>query len=439
MMLPNSIPAENEMLGAILFDSEIYDSVLPYVNEDVFFQNENRILWDIISERRRSNKSVDIVTVCGALTSEDKENGVTSHYVTGLSNDCCGKSWAVIYAKEVYEKYLLRMIISKSSEINKIALANDKDTYSTLGEAHNILTELMNIQPGESFNITESLLETLDSIESGGKNLIKFGIPGIDELSGGMTRGEVTIIGGRPGHGKTTLTVNLLKNFIDQGLKVALFNREMTNVEMLKKIVALESGNLSYKMIRQGIHDKPSFKELTDTMARITDKYTAEKFIMFDSIRDFQGSNAEVKKFKPDVIIDDYIQLIQPANPLEQRRLQIEKIVNDYKWLAKSNNACAIIVSQLNRGIEARGNGKPMLSDLAESGAIEQVAENVLFSYYDYKINYAKSKTGPNCIEVIGSKVRYGTSGSVKLGYDGDKAKLYSSMQEYKNSRSING
>jgi replicative DNA helicase len=80
-----------------------------------------------------------------------------------------------------------------------------------------------------------------------------------------------------------------------------------------------------------------------------------------------------------------------------------------------------------------------MLSDLAESGAIEQVAENVLFSYYDYKINYAKSKTGPNCIEVIGSKVRYGTSGSAKLGFDGDKVRLYPSMDEYRIARSVNG
>jgi replicative DNA helicase len=380
-----------------------------------------------------------MVTLCSALNEDDKEIGLTPYYITGLSEVSSGSEWAIIYAKEIYEKYLLRMVISKSSEMQEVALSNGKDAYGVLGEVHSTLSELMNIQPGKKFNIEDALFETLDSIDSGGKNLIKFGIPTLDELSGGMTRGEITIVGGRPGHGKTTLTVNLLKNFVDQGLRVALFNREMTNVEMLKKLIALESGNLSYKMIRQGVHDKDSYKELIKVMGQIEEKYNADKFMMFDNIRDFSGSNAEVKKFKPDVIIDDYIQLIQPSNPLEQRRLQLEKIVTDYKWLAKSTNASVILVSQLNRGIEARGNGKPMLSDLAESGAIEQVAENVLFSYYDYKINYAKSKTGPNCIEVIGSKVRYGTSGSAKLGFDGDKVRLYPSMDEYRIARSVNG
>ena len=156
---------------------------------------------------------------------------------------------------------------------------------------------------------------------------------------------------------------------------------------------------------------------------------------MFDNIRDFPKTASEVKKFKPDVIIDDYIQLIKPDNYQEQRRLQLEKIVNDYKWLAKSTNASTILVSQLNRQIESRNTQRPMLSDLAESGAIEQVAENVWFVFYDYKINFAKSKIGANGIEIIGSKVRYGNSGSVKLGFDGDKVKLYNTIEDFKEAR----
>tara|TARA_R110002020_G_scaffold17515_1_gene61422 strand:+ start:88 stop:1404 length:1317 start_codon:yes stop_codon:yes gene_type:complete len=438
-MLPQSKEAEDALLGSIIKDSNIYHDVAPYIEAEVFYKNESRALWNKVGEMIRSNREVDMVTLCSSLTTEDKEIGVTPYYITGLDEVGAGSAWAIVYAKEIYEKYLLRMVISKSAQMQEVALSNSKNAYGVLGEVHSTLSELMNIQPGKKFDIEDALMETMDSIDSGGKNLIKFGIPTLDELSGGMTRGEITIIGGRPGHGKTTLIVNLLKNFIDQGLRVALFNREMTNIEMLKKLIALESGQLSYKMIRQGVHDKDSYKELSKTMAMIEGKYNADKFIMFDDIRDFAGSSAEVKKFKPDVILDDYIQLIQPSNPQEQRRLQLEKIVNDYKWLAKSTNASIVLASQLNRGIEARGNGKPMLSDLAESGAIEQVAENVLFSYYDYKINYAKSKTGPNCIEVIGSKVRYGTSGNAKLGFDGDRVKLYPSMDEYRITRSING
>ena len=188
-------------------------------------------------------------------------------------------------------------------------------------------------------------------------------------------------------------------------------------------------------MIRRGVFDIDGLAELKKAKEFIINKYSENKFAMFDNLKDFGSGASEVKKFKPDIIIDDYIQLIRPDNPQEQRRLQLESIVNNYKWLAKSTKACAILVSQLNRALESRINQRPILSDLAESGAIEQVAENVWFVFYDYKINFAKSKVGANGIEVIGSKVRYGNSGAVRLGFDGDKVKLYNTMEEFKEAR----
>ena len=157
---------------------------------------------------------------------------------------------------------------------------------------------------------------------------------------------------------------------------------------------------------------------------------------MFDNLRDFQTASAEIKRFKPDIIFDDYIQLISCEGYNSERRLQIERLVNDYKWLAKENNAVIVLASQLNRFIErssARGKAyEPQLSDLAESGAIEQVAENVFFSYYDYKVTGEAGK-GKNIITLIASKVRYGDSGRSDLGYDGDKCKLYNSIEEMVN------
>ena len=154
---------------------------------------------------------------------------------------------------------------------------------------------------------------------------------------------------------------------------------------------------------------------------------------MFDNIKDFSKASSEIKRFKPDIIFDDYIQLISCSGYNGERRLQIEKLVNDYKWLAKENNAVVVLASQLNRFIErsnTRGKAyEPQLSDLAESGAIEQVAENVLFSYYDYKVQGEAGK-GKNIITLIASKVRYGDSGRIDLGYDGDKCKIYNTIEE---------
>jgi replicative DNA helicase len=231
----------------------------------------------------------------------------------------------------------------------------------------------------------------------------------------------------------------MVKLCIDQGLRVIVFNREMTNVEMLKKLIVLESGKLSYLDIRLGyVGDLVKMGELEATKRNIETKYSADKFAMFDNMPSFDEAAAQVKKFKPDIIFDDYIQLIMPDKRIIERRLQLEKLVNSYKWLAKKQKCVCVLLSQLNRGLEIRGDGRPKLSDLAESGAIEQVAENVLFVYYDHKVNMNKSKDGENVIELIGSKVRYGVSGSTKLGYEGDMVKIHSSIDEYR-SKKING
>jgi len=150
---------------------------------------------------------------------------------------------------------------------------------------------------------------------------------------------------------------------------------------------------------------------------------------MFDNLRNFSLSSSEVKKFKPDIVFDDYIQLISPKSTYQERRLQLEELVSDYKWLAKSIGCTCVLLSQLNRSVESRDKSRPRLSDLAESGAIEQTAENVIFSYYPYKIQMASEKSR-NIIEMVGSKVRYGVSGVIKLGFNGDKCKLYASEED---------
>tara|TARA_Y100000310_G_scaffold343430_1_gene451009 strand:+ start:2589 stop:3914 length:1326 start_codon:yes stop_codon:yes gene_type:complete len=433
--MPSASEAEDVLLGAILQNASIHDAVLSYINEEVLYKNTSKILWNKISNMIKSGHHVDLITVTEALTEGEKSTGLNAYYLSGLFQYAVGKSLAIVYAKAIYEKYLLRLIIEKSTKIQTLAYDNHIKTYDILTDTHSLIGELIEIRPGETFDINIAMEDVVDSIEQGEGNLIRTGFPGIDDFSGGMTRGEITIIGGRPGHGKTTFTINLIKGFIESGKKVMLFNREMTNTEMLKKLIALESGNLSYGMIRRGVFDLQGLAELQKAKQMIIDKYSEDKFSMFDNLKDFSSGASEVKKFKPDIVIDDYIQLIRPDNPQDQRRLQLENIVNNYKWLAKSTKSCAILVSQLNRALESRQGQRPQLSDLAESGSIEQVAENVWFVFYDYKINFAKSKVGANGIEIIGSKVRYGNSGAVRLGFDGDKAKLYNTMEEFKEAR----
>ena len=225
----------------------------------------------------------------------------------------------------------------------------------------------------------------------------------------------------------------MLARALENGKRAVFLSRELPNSELIKKIMCLESGQLSYSMVRQNVYDSQERGEVDRIIKLIKEKYHEDNFLMFDNLRDFASSASEVKKFKPDIVFDDYIQLIECKGKEEQRRLQIERLVNDYKWLAKETEAAIVLASQLNRGIEYRDKSyEPQLSDLAESGAIEQVAENVFFTHYDYKIKGEAGK-GKNVLTISAKKVRYGDTGSVDLGYDGNKCKVYNTMGEILN------
>ena len=435
--LPYDEVTENVVLGSVIANPEEYAEVARYFTDiNVLYQNKARLLWRRIQEMSRNGQRIDTITVCASVTKKDIDRGLTKYYITGCTTEPAIKGMAKFYANQLYEKYLMRKIIVKAEEIKNNASDNTKDIYKTISETHSVLSEIMDIRPTMASDIDDVIAETVDSIKNKSTKLIKTGYPKLDSFAGGLTRGEITIIGGRPGHGKTTVMVNMLANVIEQGYKAMFFSRELPNSELMKKIICLESQQLSYGKVRKNVFDEQDLLFVNSAIALVKKKYSKDRFLMFDNVRDFAASSGEVKKFKPDIIFDDYIQLIACDGREDQRRLQIEKLVNDYKWLAKETGAVVVLASQLNRMIERAGiRGKalmPQLSDLAESGAIEQVAENVFFSYYDYKVRGEQGK-GKNVLTIAAGKVRYGDSGIVDLGYDGNKCKIYNGTEEMMN------
>ena len=430
---------ENAILSGLIMYPNAFSKVESYsLNGEVFYQTRAKLLWKLLKRMKYNREDISMPTVCASITSEDQRRGLDRFYVIDITNSAPTDSMLEPYAQKAYEKYLLREIINATHKIQEKAYGNNIDAYNEIISAHNNLGELISFKPGDTFSISSEMDDTIEAIRDKESKLIHTGFSEIDALAGGLTRGEITVIGGRPGHGKTTFLVNMLANMVGKGYRCIMFNRELPNSELLKKLIALESGRLSYSMIRKGIYDEAGIKELEKAKQFIIKKYNKNKLRMFDNIRDLAKSSAEVKRFKPDIILDDYIQLINPTKQIEQRRLQLESLVNDYKWLAKEHQCVVVLASQLNRALETRSmSAKPQLSDLAESGAIEQVAENVFFTYYDYKINGNKSK-GKNCITIVARKVRYGETGEIDLGFDGDKARFYNSVDDLANDMKTN-
>jgi len=254
----------------------------------------------------------------------------------------------------------------------------------------------------------------------------------LDYPAGGMTRKEITVLGGRPGHGKTTLMVNVLQSLIQQGYKVMLFNREMSNTEMIKKLCVLESKSLLYADVRKNKFDSGQDNVLEMQMEKIRKKY--KNLMMYDHVRTLSDTITEIQKHKPDIIIDDYIQLIQVDNVKEGRRFEIERIMQEYKWVCKNEDCSALLLSQLNREMDRRINPEPRLSDYSESGVIEQTAETAMFVFYGY--NFDSEAYDRYESKIISAKTRYGNVGSYVLGFNGNRCKFYLNRDDAYNDSS---
>ena len=186
----------------------------------------------------------------------------------------------------------------------------------------------------------------------------------------------------------------------------------------------MESESLTAPSVRRHDLSDSQSNELGNMKADIIDKY--KNLVMFDNISGLSEAIMEVSRIKPDIVIDDYIQLVQVEDDKLERRFQIEKIMHQYKWTAKKNNCHAILVSQLNREIERRLDPRPKMSDFAESGVIEQTAEAAIFVFYGW--NFNPKTYDENACEIIFAKSRYGKQGSIDMGFNGNKCSYYENI-----------
>ena len=426
---PSSKNAEESVLGCILLDGvSVYEKVAAWIrDENAFYYKDNQIVWKAIKEIYKSGEPIDVITVANRVkdTSPDEAMG---YFITGLTMEIATTANAEYHAKIIWERHIQREAAKTANKLYKTSFTDYEKLDTTLQQHSRLIDELKDLQPSKKTDIDVILSNTLSNLKNG-SNIIPFGLQQLDYPAGGMTRKEVTVLGGRPGHGKTTLAINIVRSLIAQGYKVMLFNREMSNEEVMKKIIIMESKDIEYSKIRK---NKLSDEEITEVELlsdEIDKKY--KNLIMYDNIRKLSEAMLEISRYKPDVVLDDYIQLIQ-VDDIEERRFQIESIMYEYKWICKKENCSAILVSQLNREIEKRIDPKPRLSDFAESGVIEQTAETAIMPFYGW--NFDNESHDRYEIEIIVPKSRYGTIGTYVMGFNGNRCKFYFDREDAKNN-----
>ena len=424
--VPHAPEIEKELLGQMIIDNTIIDKVIHYIPSDTIFYNEfHRSVWrGILDLRKKGTDDITLNTLIAEIPPSLATNDM-GYKLTQLC-DIATTANAENNAKILHEKWLLRNVILKSEQVKNVLNVKNSDARDVLEQLQREIESVLDMQVGNGFDIDGLLNETFENMFDSDA-LIRFGYPKLDELTGGMTRGEITVIAGRPGHFKSTTMLNVVRNLIHGGYKVLVMNREMSNVEMMKKLIVLESEHLSYEKIRIGTLNDNDNDMLEQAKQNIRKNY--RNLIMYDSIFDIEGSMREIRKHSPDVVVDDYIGLVSVSG-IDDNRIRVDNIMKQYKWSAKKNRMAVLLVSQLNRDCESRANKRPLLRDLRDSGSIEQDAEIILFMYYEWRYYMQESDMGEYGIEIILGKNRYGKSGSVKMGVAGDRYKIYSTSEE---------
>jgi|TARA_Y100000034_G_C6907987_1_gene421991 replicative DNA helicase len=417
-----SIESEKALIASVLSDNDKIDDVLPIIKKDMFYNSFHALVWEKIVMLYKNGVQVDITTIKSQLQNNDSPEGTPASDIIEFFNHMTTPSHAVQYAKNVYEKSELRRLSVLVNKIQESIGGDNAETADSLSKIHGLIGNVLSIHGDDKFDLQDTIKNAISDMQNQ-DNTIRFGYGNLDKMVGGMRRGEITVIAGRPGHFKSTMAVNLVDLLLKRGYKVLVFNREMKNTSMMQKLLVAESTQVSYSRVVTGVLSEKDKIDIDVTSTSLADQY-GSNLIMKDMSNDFESTVALIRQIKPDVVVDDYIGLATLRH-IEDPRLRTDAIMKEYKMLCKSYNMCAILVSQLNRKCEERPNKRPIPSDLRESGSIEHDAETILFMYYEWRYLGVGSKNGEFGIDIVVGKNRYGKTGIVELGVLGDKCKIY--------------
>ena len=426
---PQALEAEQSLLGGLLLDNRKWDEVISDVGlgADDFYNHNHRLIFEAIGALQEASDPADIVTVTEWLTKKDsleKSGGIA--YISTLANNTPSTANILTYARIVHERAILRQLIAAANDIADSAYnTGGRAPREVLDHAEKLVFDiaerdgrnragfisLQNLLTA-SINRIEELYESKEAITG-----VPTGFADIDEKTSGLQRGDLVIVAGRPSMGKTSFAMNIAEYAaVDKKLPVAVFSMEMSGEQLCMRLLS-SMGRINSEKIRAGRLAELDWSRLTSTAGMlgkapifVDDSVGLTALELRSRSRQLLRKNREIG-----LIIVDYLQLMMSTEENENRATQISGITRSLKMLAKELNVPVIALSQLNRALEQRPNKRPVMSDLRESGAIEQDADVIFFIYRDEIYNEESEQKG--VAEVIIGKQRNGPIGTVKLAF----------------------
>lgn len=433
---PHSIEAEQSVLGGLLLDNSAWDRIADFLTEDDFYRYDHRIIFQHIVKLINATRPADVITVfegLGTTGKAEEVGGLT--YLNALAQNTPSAANIRRYAEIVRDRSVLRRLITVADEIATQALnPQGKEVKQLLDEAESKIFAIaeegargaqgwLSIQP-----LLTQVVERIDELYNRDNQNDITGVPtgfiDLDRMTSGLQPGDLVIVAGRPSMGKTAFSLNIGENVaIDSGLPVAVFSMEMGGAQLAMRMLG-SVGRLDQSRLRIGKLNDEDWPRLTHAIQKMND---AQLYIDETPGLNPIELRARARRLsrqcgKLGLIIIDYLQLMSGSSPGENRATEISEISRNLKGLAKELGCPVIALSQLNRSLEQRPNKRPVMSDLRESGAIEQDADVILFIYRDQVYNPDSPDKGT--AEIIIGKQRNGPIGTVRLTFLGEYTKF---------------
>ncbi len=422
-ILPNSIEAEQSVIGSMIIDSEAITIASEIINPDDFYNKQYGILFETMIELNNEGKPVDLVTLQNRLKEKDVPPEVSSlEFIRDIITAVPTSANVRYYAGIVADKATLRRLIRLSGEIENACYTGKDSLEVILDDTEKRVFELVQRRnAGDFVPIRQVVMNALERIELASKSDgsvtgIATGFLDLDFMTSGLQPADLVLIAARPSMGKTAFVLNIAQHIAFKLNKsAAIFSLEMSKEQLVNRMFSLES-RVDAQHLRNGKLDETEWEKLIESAGVIG----KSKLIIDDTPSiSIQDLRSKCRKYKLendlDIIIIDYLQLMSSSGRSESRQQEISEISRSLKGLARELNVPVVALSQLSRAVEQRPDHRPMMSDLRESGAIEQDADVVMFIYRDDYYN--KDTEKKDIAEIIIGKQRNGPIGTVELAW----------------------
>jgi len=436
---PNSIEAEQSLIGGLMLDHVAWEKVADVISADDFYRKDHRLIFSAIANLVETNNPCDVVTVSEYLDNRgelDQSGGL--EYIATLANETPGAANARAYAKILRERSVLRALINAGNEISGSAFATDGRMASELVDAaERLVFEIAEkgsrgragFRPLK--NILPLAVDRIDVLHQSEGEItgIPTGYTEFDKLTAGLQPGELVVIAGRPSMGKTALAINIAENAaIGSKVPTAIFSMEMPSQQLAFRMIS-SLGRVDQAHLRTGRFPDEDWSRINTAVQLMSD---APIFIDDSAGLSPTDIRARARRLHREhglgLIVIDYLQLMQVPGTKENRATEISEISRSLKALAKELELPIIALSQLNRSVEQRTDKRPIMSDLRESGAIEQDADLILFIYREEVYNQDTPRKGIADISI--AKQRNGPIGDFPLTFVGRYTKFENWMPE---------